>query len=531
MNTKIFGILPVAVALGAALIASGDARANDGRDRYAVVLPHSLVHWNRPVAAGAGFRVLPKDMPGGADGSPRFRWAQSHAIAVVQVAAYETEKSFGPGPYEMAVFDLSAENGDTPVELGVPEEGRALPPPPSGRHPGGSHDGGLNLDLGYYLTSLKGKVLEKDYAACTEHYAPNETTKDGKPRDAYMCLGPADRLDVDRQSYFVLQLLDLHRKRFHGHLLQEVGMDGEVLKAVRARLVEWCRARKYGVKPSHVADLDAIVTHDRAEGWQRFHHHHLHLRVQPFDPLGALRDPVRATEQEARQIRARLLAAMHPDWPAVLDARLSSYRLGRSIETYVAEVPGKPVHVKSVRYRMNGGAWHEPDAPQHDYRYVFELEPGPLAKQSWVNVVAEVTTDEGETATLGARVMLPEQDPRLYVSYRPGDVTGDATVRGRSVQAHVGYPAVLRPLVTSVTYLLYPAGGGAPERHVVDAAWFAQDPRAEAPEGGTRTRSAKPELPLRLTRAKDAPEIGLIQAKLVLSRASAVTTTLYVATP
>jgi hypothetical protein len=222
---------------------------------------------------------------------------------------------------------------------------------------------------------------------------------------------------------------------------------------------------------------------------------------------------------------------MHPEWPAVLDAQLVSRGLRRFIKTRVLAAPGKSGRVKSVRYRMNGGQWQEPDHPQDDFRYVFDLDPGLRGKVTWANVVAEVTTDDGETATIGARVMLPEQDARLFVAYEPGDLSGSATVRGRTVKARVEYPARLRPLVTSAIYLLYPADGGVPARHVVDAGWFAVNPKAKAPAGGTRTRSAKPELPLKLVRAEDAPEIGLIRAQLVFCDYHKVTTTLYVAAP
>ena len=43
------------------------------------------------------------------------RWAQEHAIAVVEIAAYQTVQRIGRAPHDMAIFDLSAENGDTPI--------------------------------------------------------------------------------------------------------------------------------------------------------------------------------------------------------------------------------------------------------------------------------------------------------------------------------------------------------------------------------------------------------------------------------
>jgi hypothetical protein len=144
----------------ALLLLASAAEANDGRDRYQTGYPNLFHHLMGPIADGAGFRVLPQDMPSGADGDPAYRWAQQHALDLMQVCARRTVVALGEANYSMAVFDLSAENGDTPV-------GFDSPTGPRGRHPGGSHDGGLNLDLGYYLTDLTGLEEKEDYAACT----------------------------------------------------------------------------------------------------------------------------------------------------------------------------------------------------------------------------------------------------------------------------------------------------------------------------------------------------------------------------
>ena len=79
-----------ALAAAAWLLLPRVAGANDGRDRYQLMDSRLLYHLPAPVADGAGFRVLPEDMPGGADGDPAYRRAQRHAIAVVEVAAYKS---------------------------------------------------------------------------------------------------------------------------------------------------------------------------------------------------------------------------------------------------------------------------------------------------------------------------------------------------------------------------------------------------------------------------------------------------------
>lgn len=164
------------------------AHANDGRNRYEQGVPANLFHLHAPVSAQAGFRVLAEDMANGADGDPAFRWVTRPALALLRLTSRRTHEVLGAAPFPYPVFDLASENGDTPLKVG-PEGSR-------GRHPGGSHDGGVNLDLGYYLTSERGLHESPDYAACSEHHKPGA---EGKPVDANICKGPADRLDTPRR--------------------------------------------------------------------------------------------------------------------------------------------------------------------------------------------------------------------------------------------------------------------------------------------------------------------------------------------
>ena len=97
------------------MFVSTTALANDGRNRYEGAVPTPLFHLYAPVSDDAGFRVLPGDMEGGADGDPAFRWATRHGVALVRLAARRTVTALGKSPHPMAIFDLSAENGDTPV--------------------------------------------------------------------------------------------------------------------------------------------------------------------------------------------------------------------------------------------------------------------------------------------------------------------------------------------------------------------------------------------------------------------------------
>lgn len=205
--------------------------ANDGRNRYEGAVPTQLFHLDGPVSPEAGFRVLPADTPAGADGDPAYRWVERHALAILRLSCCATARALGPGPYPLSVFDLAAENGDTPVDFGV----RGA----QGRHPGGSHDGGLNLDLGYYLTSEKGQVEAQDPAACTAHYAAAPGQPPGQPpKDENKCVGPPDRLDTDRQTLFLIEVVRLHRDRFGGDLLEAIGIDAKVRRAVLPRAAD-----------------------------------------------------------------------------------------------------------------------------------------------------------------------------------------------------------------------------------------------------------------------------------------------------
>jgi hypothetical protein len=478
--------------------------ANDGRDRYQTGYPSTFFHLSDAVAPGAGFVVLAEDMPGGADGDPAFRWAQDYALALIQVAAYNTQKALGRAPQPLAVFDLSAENGDTPIGFDRPAPG-SLPKPPRGRHPGGSHDGGVNLDLGYYLTSTAGLRESPDYAACSAHY--EKGTADALGTDANMCQGPADHLATMHQTYFILQVMRLHFGPFGGALIDQIGIDAEVLRAVRTELDGWQKKRHHNVTTAEVLALDALTTHDRHEGWQRFHHHHLHLRLQPHSSTGPLREALAGLVRQALQVRGELLLAKHPEWPLALDAELLSSGLGRAVLLHLVPRP-KSAPPLAVRYRVGGGEWQLPDEPSDSHRLTLDLPRGLLPQDSTVSVEAEVTTNAG-TNVIKTSVALPRQDPRLYIAHSPGQITGLAKRSGAGVELSIQYPLALQPLVTSARYLLFPAAGGEPETLEVFAGWFAwpKPPERVSPAPGLG-------LPIDSTRLDT---IGLVAAEVMLS--------------
>lgn len=512
-------LLPGALLL---LLPAGRGLANDGRDRYQHGTPNLFFHLDQPLAPGAGYRVLPHDLEGGADGEPMFRWAQSVPLAVVELAARRTVTELGLGPVPAALFDLSAENGDTPIDFDPSPSAAHRPRPPRGRHPGGSHDGGVNLDVGYYLTSVKGKLLAEDLAACTEHYDPVKLDARGRPLDLNRCVGSADRLDVERQAMFYLELLRLNRDRFDNQLLDEIGVDEAVFKAVRQRLQSWSVTTAHGTKPIDVLDLQAICTFDRWDGWQKYHHHHTHLRFHPISRTGPLRTAVQGIEREARKIRASMAYDRHSTWPAALDARLLSYRLERAVEVHLVEVPGRPSKVASVRYRLAGGEWQLPDNADDDQRYLFDLPVALQPAAGSVRVEAEVTLLDNSKAQLTVSVALPRQEPRLRVGHVPGTIEGQSAAVGGRLRLSVMFPNELRHLVTSVNYRVYPSAGGEAVSYRVDAGWFAPDPDAGGAADPRRSRSTEPRLDLTLPRQQKGT-IGWVEAEVMLSGRLAVT--------
>lgn len=434
--------LVLCLAMGTALA------ANDGVDRYRKAVPNTFLLFPQPVSPDAGYGILSQDMRGGADGDIRHRWAQPHAVALVRVAARAVARDLGPGPNPLLIMDASSENGDTPVQFD---------PAPHGRHPGGSHDGGLNLDLGYYLTSLKGKVYSPDFAAATEHF---ETRPDGSLKDVPQCLGPADRLDVPRTARFFVELFRIHREAFHCDLLEEIGVDIQVRQPVIAQVRQWAAAGKYGASRTMADDMEMILTSDEAEGWARTHHHHLHLRIRDLPTLGTHRPAIAALRARARQEEAELCAAAETR-PRLAVALLST-DLSRSLE---AELLPMGAAVKDLRFRVDGSAWQHAQPGDPRNRAVLDL-PG-MTVAGIALVEAEGLDRYGKPIHLKASVELPEQSPRLGIAVDPAALRAEVaeTPEGLHIQPRI--PASFKAWVTETALVLHREGQKA-ERRVLE---------------------------------------------------------------
>lgn len=390
--------------------------------------------------------MLDQDAEGGADGDLRFRWAQPHAVALARIAFRAVARDLGPGPHPAVVMDASSENGDTPVGFN---------PKPHGRHPGSSHDGGLNLDLGYYLSSLKGKVFTPDYAASSEHF---KVTADGENKDAYRCLAAADRLDVPRTARLFVELFKIHRENFNGDLLEEIGVDFQVRQPVIAQVKAWAQEGKYGCNSTMVKDMEMIMTCDEANGWAGSHHHHLHLRIRDFPLYGAHRPAVQALEARARREEFELIKDKSRP---VLSAALLSSDLSRCIE---AELQPSPLNVKVVKFRVNGGEWvaAQPGDPRN--RAVLELPPGMVGGQALVEVEGQDQEDKPFKQNL--TVELPSQDPRLCIAVETAQIKAAIRETADSVAVQPQIPPTYRVWVTETSLLLH-REGRAPEKRVL----------------------------------------------------------------
>ncbi|WP_374568337.1 hypothetical protein [Ideonella sp.] len=473
-HTTLHPLLAGSAALALTLALPSTSHANDGRNRYESGVPAELVHLHAPVSAQAGFRVLASDMPGGADGDPRFRWATRPAVALTRLAARRTVEALGTSPYPLAIFDLTSENADTPIEFG--------PEGPRGRHPGGSHDGGYNLDLGYYLTSEQGRVETPDPAACTDHFRPG-TPAGATPVEDDICHGPADRLDTDRQALFMLELVRRHSERFDGELLEAIGIDAQVRLKVLARANEWARAKRFGVTAARVAEMERLFASSPYEGWAHSHHHHIHVRLLPMDPGGRHSAHLTALVQEDRALEARLLAQPGAEPGAAADGctlvtELASQALARSLDLQIVGTEprcllagaGQPkpagAALKGLRFRVNGGDWAAPEDPLAPMHHVVDAPASPTF--STLVAEAELTFADGHQRILKRTVALPAQPAWLRVRVDASHFVGHARTEGSQMLLSLEHPPVDAVLVDHIDFLVRRQGAAAPERVKAD---------------------------------------------------------------
>lgn len=435
-------------ALALCFLVASASQANDGRNRYEQGSPTELFHLHAPVSAQAGFRVLAEDMANGADGDPAFRWVTRPALALLRLASCRTHEVLGPAPFPFPVFDLASENGDTPLKIGA--EGAR------GRHPGGSHDGGLNLDLGYYLTSEQGRLTGPDYAACTDHFKPAEPGV-----EAHICHGPADRLDTPRQTFFLLELLRLHRERFGGEWIEAIGIDAQVRQAVRAQARQWAARRQQGVSAAAVVELERLFASSPYEGWAYSHHHHVHLRLRPLESSGRHRAAFADLLAQDRQLEARLLAgSAAAARGCALLTELSSHGLARSLDLRLSG-PGC-TQLQSLRLRFQGGDWAAPRDPLEPLHHVVN-PPADLVFGTAL-AEAELQFADGQRSTLRREVALPAQPPWLRVRVEARDFVAHTRALANGLEVSLAYPPAHAVLIDQMALWVRRHGVAVPER-------------------------------------------------------------------
>jgi hypothetical protein len=427
--------------------------ANDGLDRYERYYPSIFYHLYAPISDQAGFTVLEEDMKGGADAAPAFRWARQFALSVTKIIAHETCKEMGVSGHPMALFDFSAENGDTPIRWVADKPAR-------GRHPGGSHDGGVNLDFGYYMTGYKGPYMDPDYSVCDEHYSDTERDEDGAPKDLHQCLGPANRLDVPRQAYFFLRLFTMHQDQFHSLLLEQIGVDFYVKKAILGQIADWKNEAVYKISDDIVREMESIFTCDRWGGWARYHHHHCHVRFRNLDESGPHRAILEGLTERVRALDYELLRVESPDQTVFIKADLLSYKLARAID--VTLLTSESTSIQQCRYRLGDDDWVTADEPLNNFRYVFDLPYWPTMQDTHLVISAEIDVANGQTSVISTSVYLPQQDPLLKIRINRDAISGDYSIERDGDDSvwtlWTSFPSAYSHYITSVDYYIFPLG-------------------------------------------------------------------------
>ena len=425
--------------------------SNDGVNRYRKAVAQTFQLFPRPVSPLSGYGMLEVDDPSGADGRESFRWVQTHAMALVRIGAYETVRDLGTTPYPLMVFDASAENGDTPINWSES---------PRGRHPGNSHDGGVNMDLGYYMTSLKGKVLTPDYAVCTEHY---EKGGDGTWKDAAMCLDRADRLDTPRMARFLITLFRIHGEMFNHGLIEEIGIDGYARAQVLDQVRSWGAQKKYGASRAMAEEMEILFTCDAFQGWQTYHHHHIHLRLRDLDYDGTCRRALNNLMAEDRRIESELLRQAGRGGP-FLSLSLLSTDLERAVEV---ELLPTGVRVENLRFRIDGGEWRRPQPWDPRNRAVFEVSPPTSGQRNRFRVEGEFSDSLGQKRRVTAEGEFPDQDSRLQIGIDPERVRYDLREEAGKLYLIPRFPAFYRVLVTGMELRILRSGAREPEVYPV----------------------------------------------------------------
>lgn len=169
-------------------------------------------------------------------------YAEKYAIAAVEYCCYRVVRRIGAATWPMRIFDCATRSGGTPPG-----------------HPTGSHNGGDDLDLGYY-----GLVDLRPHGYVPGPYS-NATDRMTGPPDARLF---AARAEVE---WFLAM--------------------GQLEDSLQGRLVRLCATDRYidrylhpkiqtaDARSSVKAEALRILFSSEDGGWAKYHHHHRHLRL------------------------------------------------------------------------------------------------------------------------------------------------------------------------------------------------------------------------------------------------------------
>ncbi len=172
----------------------------------------------------------------------QFHFAERFAIKLVEYCCYAVVRDVGAQVYPMRILDCATSDGRTPPN----------------RHPRGSHDNGINLDLGYYaLADLKphGRVP-----------GPHANNRMTGPPDPQLF---ASKAEV--RWFLAMARIELARP---GRMVAKCATDPFIRRDLDPRIGAADEAA------SLKAEAERICFSADSGGWEKFHHHHRHLRLE-----------------------------------------------------------------------------------------------------------------------------------------------------------------------------------------------------------------------------------------------------------
>jgi hypothetical protein len=189
-------------------------------------------------------------------------WLRQDSIMLVKYAAASV-KCLMPGSYPEGTGDMSMKNGGTPREPPLDANGVGTG---SLRHPTGTHENGVDIDVAYYqknpTTGNPGNPDNHLREVC-------EHTINGV--DQYHCTAAPTSLDVTRHTLFLAKIMESSRVRV-------IGVDGKVGPLLQAEAKVQYQAGKISATSYNAFSSKlAFEVTNQGYGWFQFHHHHSHL--------------------------------------------------------------------------------------------------------------------------------------------------------------------------------------------------------------------------------------------------------------